>query len=556
MNYRIDPARLESLNLREPEPGRYQIVIPQRCNIAADTVGRLAKGPRRNHPAIQFERADRTLQSWTFAEVDELATRLAASLAKLGVVKGSRVAVHTGMRPETGFAHMAIYKLGAIAVTLSQLYGPDTLAHILNHSEATVIITQDQAWAAMREQAFPHLRHRIVVGDAIGADLRFDECVAAPAPGFVALDTAADDPALLMYTSGSTGLPKGILHGHRILQAYIPSLSLTYNLDLDGADLVFWSPADWAWVGGLLDLLLIGWAFGHTVVTSEARFDAQWAFDFMARRGVTHSFLTPTALKRLAEIAAPRQRWPALKIRVVCTGGEALPGQVLHWCQNDLGIVCNEFYGLTEVNHLVGSCQALFPALPGSMGRAYPGHQTTVVDESGNELPTGEIGEIVTTLDDPTQFLGYWKDEHRTAELRLGGRWLRTHDLGKQDANGYFWYHGRADDLIKSGGYRIGPAEVEDCLLRHPAVAEAAVVASPDASRGFIVKAFVQLRAAMQPSAELTLELQELVKTRLAAYKYPREVEYVERFEMTSSGKINRKLLRAAEARRKGAAGP
>jgi acetyl-CoA synthetase len=307
-------------------------------------------------------------------------------------------------------------------------------------------------------------------------------------------------------------------------------------------------------VGGLLDLLLIAWAFGQTVATSEARFDAEWAFGFMQRQGVTHSFQTPTALKRLAEISQPRQRWPELKLRVVCTGGEALPGQVLQWCQDELRIVCNEFYGLTEVNHLVGCCQALFPALPGSMGRAYPGHRTTVVDEDGNPVPVGEIGEIVTPLDDATQFLGYWKDEHRTAELRLADRWLRTHDLARQDGNGYFWYHGRADDLIKSGGYRIGPAEVEDCLLTHPAVAEAAVVASPDAQRGHIVKAFVRLRESASPSAELTHALQDLVKTRLAAYKYPREVEYVDRFEMTSSGKINRKQLRADELARKSSA--
>jgi acetyl-CoA synthetase len=331
----------------------------------------------------------------------------------------------------------------------------------------------------------------------------------------------------------------------------VPSLTLTYNLDVEGDDLVFWTPSDWAWVGGLLDGLLFAWALGHTVVTSEARFDAEWGFAFMARRGVTHSFLTPTALKRMAECSQPRERWPNLRLRVVCTGGEALPGQVLQWCHTELQIVCNEFYGLTEVNHLVGCCQALFPARPGSMGLAYPGHATCIVDEDGNPVPTGEIGEIVTAVDDPTRFLGYWKDDVRTSELQLAGRWLRTHDLAHRDVDGYFWYHGRSDDLIKSGGYRIGPAEVEDCLLRHPAVAEAAVVASPDAQRGFIVKAFIRVKEKHEPSDALTRELQEMVKTRLAAYKYPREVAYVERFEMTSSGKINRKTLRSAELARK-----
>lgn len=552
MSYHIDPDRLAQLNLQADGPGHCKIVAPSHCNIAANTVGRWAAGPRRNHIALRFEAADGATLSWTFAQIDELATRLAASLARLGVSRGSRVAVHTGMRPETGIAHMAIYKLGAIVVTLSQLYGPDTLAHILNHSEAAVVITQDRAWEGLRAQVFPYLKHRIVLGEVGAGEVAYVECVAHAAPDFVPVSTLADDPALLMYTSGSTGMPKGILHGHRILQAYVPSLSLAYNLDIDGDDLVFWSPADWAWVGGLLDLLLIAWAFGHTVVTTERRFDAEWAFGFMQRQDVTHSFLTPTALKRLAECRQPRQRWPGLRLRVACTGGEALPGPVLTWCQTELGIVCNEFYGLTEVNHLVGCCQALFPALPGSMGQAYPGHETTIVDDQGNPVAAGELGEIVTRADDATRFLGYWKDDSRTADLLLAGRWLRTHDLARVDSEGYFWYHGRSDDLIKSAGYRIGPTEVEDCLLQHPAVAEAAVVASPDARRGSIVKAFVRLRDGWSGSVELSTELKELVKTRLAVYKHPREIEYVDQFEMTSSGKINRKTLRAAELARKG----
>lgn len=552
--YTIERSLLERMNLRETgRPGRYEIVIPKRANMAADTVAKFAQGPRKDHPALIFEKDDLSTETWTFAEVEERAARLAAKLSGLGVGKGSRVAIHTGLRPETGLAHLAVYKLGAIAVTLSQLYGPDTLRHVLNHSEAMAIITQDTAWDRFRAVAheFPCLRHRIVVGQTKGDEIPFEECLRAPAEGFRPAETSADDPALLMYTSGSTGLPKGMLHGHRILQAYVPSIHFFFNMDLDDPNSVFWSPADWAWVGGLLDLLLAAWAFGHTVVTSEARFDAEWAFGFMERRKVTHTFVTPTALKRMAEVRNPRARWPNLKLRVVCTGGEALPGRVLTWCEEDLGVVCNEFYGLTEVNHLIGNCRTLFPSLPGSMGLAYPGHGTTVVGEDGSELPPGEAGEIVTRADDATQFLGYWKDPSKTGQLKLAGRWLRTGDFGTRDANGYFWYHGRSDDLIKSAGYRIGPAEVEDCLVRHPAVAEAAAVASPDSARGFVVKAFVRLKDGVQPDDRLTKDLQEHVKTRLAVYKYPREIEYVSRFEMTSSGKINRKLLREAEKKKK-----
>lgn len=547
MGYALNPKKLASLNLRLADgPGGYEIVIPETANMATDSVARQSE----IHPdraGMVFEDSDRNIHSWSFAELDRTATQLAAGLAGLGIGKGDRVAIHTGLRPETGLAHLAVYKLGAIAVTLSQLYGPDMLAHVLNHAEAVAIITQDRAWASFRDaqEMFPTLRHRIVVGATQGDEISFATMTETDVGDFTPVETRADDPALLMYTSGSTGMPKGMLHGHRILQAYVPSLSFAYNLDRDDPNAVFWSPADWAWVGGLLDTLLIAWAFGHTVTTSEHRFDAEWAFEFMARQKVTHTFLTPTALKRMAQVPVPADRW-GLALRVICTGGEPLPGEVLRWAEEDLGVVCNEFYGLTEVNHLIGNCKALFPPRQGSMGVAYPGHGTTVVDDQGREVADGEVGEIVTRGDDVTQFLGYWKNPEKTSDLRLGS-WLRTGDLGLRDADGYFWYRGRTDDLIKSAGYRIGPAEVEDCLVRHPAVAEAAVVGSPDPDRGAVVKAFIRLAEGDVASDVLTAELQDHVKTNLAAYKYPREVEYVESFELTSSGKINRKELRQRE---------
>lgn len=532
------------------EDGRsLAIRIPGKANIAADTVGKHAAGPRRDHPALVFEEADGGLATWSFAEVDRDATRLAAALQGRGVGRGSRVAVHTGLRPETAIAHMAIYKLGAVAVTLSQLYGPDTVGHVLNHSEAEAIITQDAAWERFRGQTFPALRHRVVVGDPKEGELGFANLLAEPVQAFEPAETEADDPALLMYTSGSTGLPKGLLHGHRILHAYSPTVSMFYNLELDDDGVVCWTPADWAWVGGLLDLLLPAWEHGQTVVTSESRFTPEWAFAFMERHGVTHSFMTPTALKRLAEVPAPRERW-TLRLRTVCTGGEALPAETWRWLQSELGICCNEFYGLTEVNHLVGCCQALYPSLPGSMGKAFPGHAIALVDEAGREVAEGEIGQIVARNDDPTRFLGYWKNPELTAAMELG-QWLKTGDLARRDAEGYFWYEGRADDLIKTAGYRVGPGEVENALLKHPAVAEAAVIPSPDPDRGSIIKALIRLKEGEAASEDLKVDLQAMVKRDLAAYKYPREIDFVERFPLTSSGKINRKALAKEERERK-----
>lgn len=523
---------------------RYVIDIPDHANIAADTIGRHAAGPNRDKAALIYEHEDGRIETLTFAEIDAQASRLAVALRGMGVQAGDPVAVHVGQRPETAIAHMAIYKLGAVVLTLSQMYGPDTLNHVLGHSGARVIVAENAVWQRVGLDPLhtAKLAHVIVV-DAPGAGMvSFGECLDSDASGFVSVKTRADDPALLMYTSGSTGLPKGLLHSHRVLHAYMPTVAMFYNLELDHPDALFWSPADWAWVGGLLDLVLPAWMSGQTVVASQHRFDAEWAFDFMQKHGITHSFMTPTALKRLAEIPDAGQRFD-LALRVVCTGGESLPGEIVRWATEDLGITCNEFYGLTEFNHLIGNCRALYPIRPGSMGRAYPGRVVEVIDDAGNPVPDGEVGEIAARDDDRTLFLGYWGNLGIPEKLHLGS-WLRTGDLARRDGDGYFWYEGRNDDLIKSAGYRIGPAEIEDTLLKHPRVVEAAVVGKPDAERGAIVVAFVKLADGIAGSPEITRELQDFVKQNLAFYKYPREIRYVTEFPLTSSSKIRRNELR------------
>jgi acetyl-CoA synthetase len=536
---------LARIGLVRDEQGQWRIPIPPRANIAADTVAKHAAGPRAGHPALIFEGADGALRQWRFAELDRDAAAFACGLARLGVRAGDPVGVHTGQRPETAIAHLAVYKLGAIVVTLSQLYGPETLRHILGDCALTAIVTEPSAvegWRALAAECARDVR-LITTAPHPNADADFGALLATEARGFAPAETRSDEPALLMYTSGSTGKPKGLLHAHRILHAYLPTVDLFYDLQARDPDCVFWTPADWAWVGGLLDLVLPAWFHGHTVIATQHRFDHEWAIAFMARHRVTHSFMTPTALKRLAETGDPRSRH-ALALRVVCTGGESLPSEIVRWCEDKLGAVCNEFYGLTEFNHLVGNCRRLYPIRPGSMGRAYPGHPTALVDEAGNPVPAGEIGEIVSTIDDPTLFLGYWGDPGVPERLRLGPRLLRTGDLARQDADGYYWYQGRNDDLIKSAGYRIGPAEVEDALVMHADVAEAAVIGSPDAQRGTIVKAYVRLRQGVTPGPEIARVLQEHVKRNLAAYKYPREIEFVDEFPLTSSGKIRRAELR------------
>lgn len=538
-------SELHRLNLRSlPEAGRYEAIIPEVANIAADTVGRHAVGPAADTTAIVFEREDGSVEQLTYRELDRAAGRFAAALVELGVGRGDVVGIHTGAGIETAIAHLATYRLGAIAAAMSQLCGPDTLRHIIRDCRPRVLVTQEVAWKKVRERVGGELPAHCVIGGGADAYRSFVSCLEHELPVPAAAQTAADDPAIIIYTSGSTGEPKGILHGHRVLHGYKTSLALFFDLELDQPGRVFWTPADWAWVGGWFDTVFPAWIHGNTVVASSRRFDPEWALAFMARHGVTHALLLPTALKQLAQIPSPRR--PDLKLRTIFTGGEPLAAETLSWLENELGVACNEGYGMTEVNHMIGNSGRLRPIKPGSMGWEIPGHVVRLVDENGKAVAVGEIGEICVSRDDPTVFLGYWKRPDLTAELYLGN-WVRTRDLAVQDAEGYYWYHGRNDDLIKSSGFRIGPGEIESALLLHEAVADAVVIGSPDRERGQIVKAFVRLKDNSQPSDELIKALQDHVKERLGSYKYPRKIEFVREFPTTSNGKVSRAELRRRE---------
>ena len=528
--------------------GGIEIEIPADANIYKMTLGNYLSNEHSKKIAISYEDQKGKIIKFTFDEVEKMSHGLASKLSSLGYKFGSYVAIHTGQHPDTAIAHMAICKIGGVAVTLSQLYGPETLKHAMNDCRVEVLLTNKKEWEKIKEKKnnnFPFLKHVILRE----ADENKNEISLLDAynyksnfrPNF----GSANDPALLMYTSGSTGKPKGILHGHRVLASYKPSINLFFNLSMKEENAVYWSPSDWAWVGGLLDMLFPAWMAGKTIATSEDRFNAEWAYKFIEKHKVTHTFLAPTAIKRMAQIDNPRDKYD-LSLKVICTGGEALASETLEWVENKLGVICNEFYGMTEVNHLVGNCSALYPRKAGSMGRVYPGHKVLLIDEKQNEVDTEKVGEIVTSSNSPTRFLGYLNNKNKEDEMQVGN-YLRTNDLASKDAEGYFWYKGRSDDLIKSSGFRIGPAEVEDSLISFHAVAEAAVIGKPDNDRGSIVKAFIKLHKDFNPSTELIEEIRNFVKENLASYKAPREIEFVDSFIMTSSGKINRRVLRERE---------
>jgi acetyl-CoA synthetase len=322
---------------------------------------------------------------------------------------------------------------------------------------------------------------------------------------------------------------------------------------------VFWSPADWAWTGGLMDALLPTLYFGRTIVGFNGRFTPQTAFELLQRHGVTHTFLFPTALKAMMKAyPAPRTQF-ALKLQAIMSAGEAVGDAVFAYCREQLGVTVNEMFGQTEINYIVGNCARLYPARAGSMGKGYPGHRVAVIDDDGNECPVGVPGDVaVHRLDvhgdpDPIFFLGYWKNEASTRAKFTGNpssSWCRTGDMATRDADGYLWYQGRADDVFKAAGYRIGPSEIENCLVKHPAVANAAVVPKPDAERGAVVKAYVVLTPGVQGDQALIASLQAHVKGKLAPYEYPKEIEFVDALPMTTTGKVQRRVLRLQEEAR------
>lgn len=545
MKWRINPDSLTGLPIQYlSDEDRFEVVIPDLANIARDTVGQHALGRRAKKPAIIFE-TDKGLEYISYGELEQRANRLAAWLNGKGIGLGDVVAIHSAQRPETVLAHLATYKVGAIAATVSQLTGFETMHHIMSDSGAKVMFTQNALWDPFRKSRslFSMLEHVVCAESPDSNEISFSEAERASNACFRPVITRASDPALLIYTSGSTGLPKGILHGHRILHALNSSLELFYNLELREPNIIMWTPADWAWVGGFNDVVLPSLTFGHTLMVTERRYDPEWALQFMGKHSITHALLLPTSLKQLAQEKDARRRF-GLNVKTIFTGGESLPAETHRSLTTNLGVVCNEGYGMTEVNQMIGNCQKLRSIRPGSMGWEFPGHSVRLVDESGLDVEVGESGEIVVSAKDPTACLRYWNRPDLTADLYLTPDWIRTHDLATQDEEGYYWYQGRNDDLIKSAGFRIGPAEIEDVLLAHPLVSDAGVVGVPDSERGSVVKAFIVSLCDPEDHDDLVGQLKAHVKERLGPHKQPRVVEFLEQLPRTRTGKISRSALR------------
>ncbi|MCL7416290.1 MAG: AMP-binding protein [Halalkalicoccus sp.] len=512
--------------------------LPSRYNLAYDL---LRKHPDPDRPALLQAFPDGRRETYSFRDLDRLSNRLANALEARGIGRGDRVGVVVPQKPENALTHLACWKLGAISLPLSVLFGPEALGHRLRDSGAKAVVADASVRETLgeAEETCPELEAVVVVdGGGEGDDEPFESLLDEGAEECAIAETDAETPAIIIYTSGSTGPPKGVLHSHGVWVGHCPAFAMYFELDVEGT---YWTPADWAWIGALGDLLFPAWHYGQPVVGSPlGKFNPEEAFSLMEEFSVTGAFLPPTAIRMMMGIDTGRYD---LSIEAICSGGEPLTPEILEWADEELGgVPVNELYGQTEANLLVTNCREWFPARAGSMGKPVPGHDVRVVDsETGEELPGGEVGEIAVGLEgDPVVFSEYWNRPEKTAAARRGECHL-TGDLGSADEEGYLWFKSRDDDLIITSGYRVGPREVEEVLLDHEDVAQAGVVGVPDETRGEIVKAFVQ--PVGEGSAALREELQDLVRDRLAAYEYPREIEFREELPQTTTGKIRRKDL-------------
>jgi acetyl-CoA synthetase len=514
--------------------------VPARYNIGADVCDRWAAAEP-GRIAILDVRPDGAVAEVSYGALREASNRLANVLAGRGIARGDRIAILLPQGPTVAISHIAIYKLGAVALPLAMLFGVEAIAYRLKDSGARALITNAQGLAKLAgTDAVAGVDLVLSIDGAGDGAEDFHAALARAASAFTPVDTAADDPALMVYTSGTTGPPKGALHAHRVLLGHLPGIEFPHEFLPQPGDR-FWTPADWAWAGGLLNVLLPGLHYGVPVVAQKVeKFDPEQAFALMAKLAVRNAFIPPTALRMLRSVPPPKV---PLRLRSIGSGGEALGAETLEWGKSALGVTINEFYGQTECNLVLASCAALGVSRPGAIGKPVPGHTVAVIRPDGSECAPGELGQIAIRRPDPVMFLEYWGKGDATRDKFIGD-WMTTGDQGMADEDGYVQFVGRDDDVITSAGYRIGPTEIEDCLIRHPAVALAAVVGKPDTMRTEIVKAFIVLKAGHAPSDALAAEIQGFVRTRLSAHEYPREVAFIEQMPMTTTGKVIRRLLR------------
>ena len=522
--------------------------IPDRFNMGVDVCDKNAASHPDRAGLIVVEPGKDTV-SYTFMDLKRLSNQLANLFIANGLEQGERVGILMSQSVEVAISHVAAWKMAAISIPLFTLFGEDALRFRLQNSEARMLVTDIDNLPkieAIREE-LPYLRTILVVGQ--GADdaskLDFWSNMAKASDVFTPADTGREDPSFISYTSGTTGNPKGALHAHRTMFGHLTGMEMFHDFLPEDGDRM-WTPADWAWVGGLMNCLMCSWHHGVTNVAYRARkYDPEEALRLVADYDIRNTFMPPTALNIMRQVENV-QRFNA-NFRTVAVAGEPMGAELFHWAEEHLGVQCNEFYGQTECNLVVSNCQKIMPVKPGSMGKPAPGHVVEVIDNEGNILDPGVEGELaVRRENEPVLLLEYWQNPEATKNQRRD-QWWRMGDAGTKDEDGYLWFVGRADDVITSAGYRIGPGEIEDCLCKHPAVSLAAAVGVPDPVRTENIKVFIKLAPGHNGSPQLEDDIRGFVKTYLSPHEYPRIIEFVSNLPLTATGKIKRKDLRDAE---------
>jgi acetyl-CoA synthetase len=531
---------------------RHRWQIPSDYNVTLDCLERPFH--KQAAVALYYEDDEGHTATYTFGQIRDASCRFANALRSLDVKRGDVVAVHTPQRPETAIIHMALYRLGAIGLPISKLFGPDAIQYRLENSSAKAILMEPETVGKLDgvRDKVPTLKHVIVCGGkADGLD--FDDLLAKGSDRFTP-DRApsAEDPLLLMYTSGTTGNPKGVLHVNRYVLGH-NGIDYSYNFLREGD--LYYSPADWAWAGGLLDGLLAIWPYGTPVLAyrSKARFDPEVTLRLLEKYGASVGLYPPTALKSLREVKQPREKFTKLKLRCIVSGAEPVSPELARWVDEELKVEFNQGFGQTEANYFIGTCGAMEPYKLEPLGKPFPGHRVAVVDVDGKPVKHGEIGEIAIGRVSPVVMKEYWKNPEAMQE-KFKGEWCVTGDMGYADDEGYVYFQGRGDDVIKTSGYRVGPAEIEAKIIEVAGVASCAVIGVSDPQRGQAIKAFIKVLPGTEKSDALIRQIQEHVKKKLAAHEYPREIEFIDEFPMTVTGKVRRRDLREAEEKKRKAA--
>lgn len=528
----------------------HQWRIPERYNIGTDICDKWAGDKFR--VALVYVDEDGRERKYTYWELKNLSNRLANALTAHGLAREDRVAVLMPPLPETLITHLAVYKAGGILVPLLHLFGPLAIEYRLRSSRAKMIFTDRANLPKILDcrAELPDLEQVIVV-DSDGRDdcLDFWDVLTKGSRDFKSVATGPDDPAILIYTSGTTGPPKGALQAHRLMISEASNTSFSLDLFPKPGDLL-WTHCDWAYIAGSFTALYPTMHFGHSILEYRrtGRFDPEQAFHYLSRYGVSAVFAIATAIRLMRQVVdSPRDKYDLGELRTITVGGETMGRDLFDWGRQALGVEFNENYGLTECDFTICNCSSIMDVRLGSMGRTIPGHTVEIIDAHGQILPPGEYGQIGIKNPDPSMFLGYWDDPEATAE-RFIGPWLKTGDFGTKDEDGYFWFVGREDDVIESGGYRIGPGEIEDALKKHPAVEMAAVIGVPDPIKGEAVKAFIVAAEGFEQSPALAKEIRNHVRNRLEAHAYPKEIEFMASLPVGNTDKVQKKELKRLDA--------